>query len=163
MQESARQQTTEPQPAETLIPRASAGGVIVNRAGEILLVQQHNNSWSLPKGGINEGESEYEAALREIKEETGLTALTLVGELGSYERYSIGKDGMGETKEWGSRKRTFFLFKTDEVVAGGFNDPDGEITKVRWVTVDEAVVLLTHPKDKEFLDSITPNIKAIIT
>ena len=146
-----------------MMPRASAGGVIVNRAGEILLVQQHNNSWSLPKGGINEGESEYEAALREIKEETGLTKLTLVGELGSYERYSIGLDGVGETKEWGSRKRTFFLFKTDEVVAGGFNDPDGEVTAVRFVSLVEARDLLTHPKDKEFLDSITPNIKAIIT
>jgi len=145
-----------------MIPRASAGGVIINGDGKLLLVQQHNNSWSFPKGGVNEGESELDAALREIREETGLTKLEFVADLGSYERYSIGLDGVGESKEWGSRKRTFFLFKTDEEVAADFNDPDGEVTATRWVSTDEARTLLTHPKDKEFLDSVAPKIKDII-
>ena len=143
-------------------PRPSAGGVIVNAEGKILLVQQHNNSWSFPKGGVNGGESELDAALREIKEETGLTELVYVGPLGSYERYSIGKDGLGETVEWGSRKRTFFLFTTTEPVGSSFTDPDGEVTEVRWVTPDGALALLSHPKDKEFLQSVLPKINDII-
>jgi putative (di)nucleoside polyphosphate hydrolase len=144
------------------IPRASAGGVIVNPAGQILLVQQHNNSWSFPKGGVNEGESDFDAALREIAEETGLTKLEYVGPLGSYERYSISLDGKSETKDWGSRKRTFFLFKTADPVADGFNDPDGEVTDVRFVSLDEAHELLTHPKDKEFLTSVRAKVEAAI-
>lgn len=144
------------------IPRASAGGVIINDEGRVLVVQQHNNAWSFPKGGVHEGESELDAALREIREETGLTELELISDLGSYERYSIGLDGVGETKEWGSRKRTFFLFKTNEDVAANFNDLDGEVTDIRWVSTDEAHNLLTHPKDKEFLDSVIPKIKDII-
>lgn len=143
------------------IPRNSAGGVVVNPEGKLLVVQQHNNSWSFPKGGVNEGEAELEAALREIREETGLTKLEFEGPLGSYERYSIGLDGIGETKEWGSRKRTFFLFKTTEELSGSFNDPDGEITAVRFVTVDEALALLTHPKDKEFLEKNAAKIKSL--
>ena len=145
-----------------MTPRPSAGGVIINGDGNLLLVQQHNNSWSFPKGGVHEGESELDAALREIREETGLTELELISDLGSYERYSIGLDGVAESKEWGSRKRTFFLFKTDEDVARDFNDPDGEVTDTRWVSTDEAHKLLTHPKDKEFLDSVIPKIKDII-
>jgi 8-oxo-dGTP pyrophosphatase MutT (NUDIX family) len=148
--------------SENFVPRASAGGVIVNGEGNILLVQQHNNSWSFPKGGINEGESEYQAALREIREETGLTKLEFVEPLGSYERYSINLAGTGETKDWGSRKRTFFLFKTSEPLHDGFNDPDGEVTAMRFVSLEQAHELLTHPKDKEFLESITPKIKAIL-
>jgi putative (di)nucleoside polyphosphate hydrolase len=144
------------------MPKNSSGGIIVNAQGKIVLVEQHNNSWAFPKGGIEEGESEMDAALREVREETGLTELEYLGPLGSYERYSIGRDGTGETKEWGSRKRTFFLFKTTEDIPAGFNDPDGEITAVRWASVDEALNLLTHPKDKEFLESVRPRINAIL-
>ena len=133
---------------------------MVNHEGKLLVVQQHNNSWSFPKGGVNEGESEYDAALREIREETGLTELELVCELGSYERYSIGLDGIGETKEGGSRKRTFFLFTTGEELSGAFDDPEGEITAVRFAAADEALALLTHPKDKEFLERNIAKIKS---
>lgn len=144
------------------MPKNSAGGVIVNAEGKVLLVQQHNNSWSFPKGQVDGAESEREAALREIREETGFTKIEYIGDLGSYERYSIGLDGIGENKEWGSRKRTFFLFKALEDIPPDFNDPDGEITAVRWATPEEALELLTHPKDKEFLEKNIPKIKAII-
>lgn len=53
----------------------SAGGVVLNSKNEILVVSQvspNSISWSLPKGHINENESVFDAAKREIKEETGL-------------------------------------------------------------------------------------------
>ena len=43
----------------------SAGGVVVNDYGKILVVNQRGTSWSLPKGHIEENESEVEAAKRE--------------------------------------------------------------------------------------------------
>jgi 8-oxo-dGTP pyrophosphatase MutT (NUDIX family) len=124
-------------------------------------VFQHSNSWSFPKGKLNPGESELEAAKREIGEETGVTDLTVVQELGSYERYSIAKDGVSEIKDWGLRKRTIFLFTTRQTEVQS-HDPDNEISQVRWVTLDEALQLLTHPKDKEFLASVKPGILAIL-
>lgn len=136
----------------------AAGGVVVGPQGKIVLVEQHNNSWSLPKGGVEEGESTLVAALREIHEETGLNDLRLIGELGSYERNSIGPDGVGETTEWGNRKRTFFLFLTSTAEV---HSPGDEVTSVRWVTVDEALGLLTHPKDREFLQSKKEVIEAV--
>lgn len=140
----------------------AAGGVVLGPEGKIVLVEQHNNSWSFPKGGVEEGETQLQAALREVKEETGLEELELVEELGSYERLSINREGTGETDDWGSRRRTIFLFKllVDEPFAP--HDPDGEVTNARWATLDEALALLTHPKDKEFLVSVRGKIEAAL-
>ena len=137
-------------------PRASAGGIILNPEGKVLLVRQHNNSWSFPKGGIEPNETPLMAARREIAEEAGITELTLLSELGSYERYSIAKDGVGEQTALGLRPRTLFLFSTHATPK-----PDNvETTDVRWVTTDEALELLTHPKDKEFFESVRDKIEA---
>src|SRR4051812_13377296 len=97
-----------------MVPRNSAGGVVLGPDNNILLVNQHNNSWSFPKGGLDAGESELEAAKREIREEAGLTELQYIGELGSYERYSLNKDATQEDASLGLRKRTLFLFRTEQ-------------------------------------------------
>lgn len=137
----------------------SAGGVVVGPDGRIVLVEQHNNSWSLPKGGVETGETLLEAAKREIYEETGLSNLVLVGELGSFERKSIGLDGKSETDEFGVRRRTFFLFTTPETE---LMPHDKEASAARWVSPEEAIELLSHPKDKEFLRSVLPKVKSAI-
>ncbi len=139
----------------------AAGGVVVGADKKIIVVEQHGNSWGLPKGGVEEGEMLIDAARREIGEETGVMTLEYVGELGSYERKSIGLDGRGETDMFGSRLRTFFLFTTQESALAP-KDPDHEITQVRFVTIDEALALLTHPKDREFLLSVRPRIEAAL-
>jgi len=143
------------------VPREAAGGVVVNDEGKILLVEQHGNSWSFPKGGVEDGETPLRAAVREIQEETGLEGsdLVYVSELGSYERYSVGPGGVGENKEWGYRTRTFFLFKTSKQELSPY-DPEGEITEARWTTIDEALALLNHPKDREFLHDVRGKIEA---
>ena len=139
-------------------PRISAGGVVLGEDGRIVLVRQHSNSWSLPKGGIEEGELLVECAHREMEEETGIKELELIKELGAYERYSIAHGGVGEDHDRPMGHRTFFLFKTTEHELKP-SDPDGEITEARWVTIDEALSLLTHPKDVAFLASIRDRIR----
>ena len=44
----------------------TAGGIIMNEYNEVVIVNQNHDSWSLPKGHIDPGESPLEAALREI-------------------------------------------------------------------------------------------------
>src|SRR5665213_2859515 len=143
----------------TNMPRNTAGGIIVNPKGEIVVVEQNGNSWAFPKGGIEAGESEFEAALREISEETGLGAndLEYIGELGSYVRYSIGIDGKGEDTSRPPSTRTFYLFKAKKE---DLLPQDGEITQIRWMSVDGALIRLTHSKDREFLEGIRAKIEA---
>jgi 8-oxo-dGTP pyrophosphatase MutT (NUDIX family) len=85
----------------------SAGGIVLDRDGLILVVNQNSTSWSLPKGHIEEGEDKLTAARREIYEEAGITELSLVRNLGFYQRYKIGIDGVEDESEL----KTIYMFR----------------------------------------------------
>lgn len=127
----------------------SASGVVINKKGEVLVVNQKGNSWSLPKGHIEAREDAMNAAKREIYEESGVTALEFIRGLGSYERYGIGKKGR-ELK-----MITMFLFRTNE---DSLRPVDPDNPEARWVHKEEVAELLTHPKDKEFFGRISKEI-----
>ncbi len=86
-----------------------AGGVaLCNKKGAILVALTHENNYPnfvLPKGHIERGENAEQAAIREIKEETGLTNLNLICKLGIKERLDATK------KYW--KKTDYFLFTTE--------------------------------------------------
>ncbi len=123
----------------------SAGGIVLNRKGEVLVVSQHGTSWSLPKGHIDSGEDALETAKREIYEESGIKKLALIRELGNYTRTRIGKNG-GENKSE-KKKIHMFLFKTPE---SRLKPVDPHNPEARWVTPAAVPKLLTHKKDKQF-------------
>ena len=123
----------------------SAGGVVTNDEGRVLVVNQHGTSWSLPKGHLDPGESSLEAARREIYEESGIRELELVRELGTYERYKIGVHGGDDRSEL--KVITMFLFRTSEKVLRPM-DPDNP--EARWVERANVASLLTHERDKQF-------------
>ena len=133
----------------------SAGGVILNPEGLIVIVSQRGTSWSLPKGHIDEGEDLLTAAKREVLEETGISELTFVKELGTYERYRGGiVPGTDDTTEL--KEITLYLFKTEQVELCPQDEHNPE---ARWVTKEEVVEMLTHKKDKEFFESIMKDMK----
>lgn len=136
-----------------MIHTESAGGVVVNGEGRVLLVSQHGTSWSLPKGHLEEGETPLEAARREIREESGVTRLELIRPLGSYSRHRLGADG-GEDR---SELKTIhlFLFHTDESDLAPLDPANPE---ARWVEREQVAGLLTHAKDREFFASILKSI-----
>lgn len=123
----------------------SAGGVVTNDEGKVLVVSQHGTSWSLPKGHIDPGENALEAARREIYEESGVRDLELVRELGTYERHKIGANGGEDRSEL--KAITMFLFRTKEKSLRPV-DPDNP--EAKWVERSKVAPLLTHEKDKEF-------------
>jgi len=132
----------------------SAGGVVVNVKGEVIVVDQNGNSWSLPKGHLEAGEDSLSAARREIYEETGVKNLVLVKELGSYERFPTRIND--EVEDYAKLKSiTLFLFRTDEVALKPI-DPNNH--EARWVAKEKVAELLTHPKDKDFFLSILKEI-----
>lgn len=50
----------------------SAAAIVLNEAGEILLIKGPRRGWEMPGGQVEEGESIKDAAIREVKEETGI-------------------------------------------------------------------------------------------
>jgi ADP-ribose pyrophosphatase YjhB (NUDIX family) len=127
----------------------SAGGVVTNHEGEVLVVSQNGTAWSLPKGHIDPGEDALVAAKREIYEESGIRDLEFIRELGSYERHKIGVDGGDDPSDL--KVITMFLFRTSQKSLRPI-DPDHP--EAKWVEKAEVARLLTHEKDKEFFRSV---------
>jgi 8-oxo-dGTP pyrophosphatase MutT (NUDIX family) len=124
----------------------SAGGIVLNAKHQVLVVQQNKNSWSLPKGHVDPGESALEAARREIREEAGITDLDLLRDLGAYSRAKIGQGGLNDLSEM--KVMRMFLFKTD---SAKLKLCDPAISAARWLSPEAAVQRLTHPRDRAFL------------
>lgn len=132
----------------------SAGGIIINSKGQVAIASQFGISWSFPKGHVEKGEDLITAARREVYEETGITELEYIEELGSYTRSVMGREhivikGLKKTIH-------FFLFKTNQKVLKPV-DPDNP--EARWVEKDEVLNYLRHDADKEFFESIITKIK----
>jgi 8-oxo-dGTP pyrophosphatase MutT (NUDIX family) len=132
-----------------MIKTRSAGGVVTNNEGKVLVVSQRGTSWSLPKGHIDPGENALVAAKREIYEESGIRDLELIRELGTYERHKIGVDGGDDPSEL--KKITMFHFRTSET---SLRPVDPENPEAKWVEKAKVAELLTHKKDKEFFRRI---------
>lgn len=131
----------------------SAGGVVMNQMGQILIVSQPRKTWSLPKGHIEPDETVMAAARREIYEESGISELVYVKDLGSYERFKLGKFGDDDIKEL--KTLTFFQFTTPQMI---LNPIDKKHAEARWVGPDEVADFLSHEKDKLFFLSIKDSL-----
>ena len=127
----------------------TAGAVIKNSKGEVAIVDQGDGTYTLPKGKCKKGEKLLDTAIREIYEEVGLTKLQLIKKLGTYKRYEM-KEGGGENVNV-LKIIHIFLFKTDEEILA---PQEGDIKAGLWVEKKAVTRYLTHPKDREFFESI---------
>ena len=64
--------------------RSGVGIILLNRENKIFVAKRIDNPknfWQMPQGGVDEGEDYYEAALRELKEETSIVSVELIKEI----------------------------------------------------------------------------------
>jgi 8-oxo-dGTP diphosphatase len=123
-------------PSDRVIP---AGGGVVWRTGDdgtletAVIHRPRYDDWSLPKGKLDAGEHVLQAAVREVAEETGLTAV--VGRRSLTTRYPI-PEGLKTVDYWLMR------------AVGGEFEPNHEVDELRWLPVDAASALLSHEHDR---------------
>jgi 8-oxo-dGTP pyrophosphatase MutT (NUDIX family) len=104
----------------------------------------------LPKGHIDPGETPEEAALREVREETGVDAefITHLGEV----RYWYARGGRRVPKAV-----TFYLFRYR---AGGIEDHDDEVEDARWMPIEQAARELTYEGERAIVARALSRLRA---
>lgn len=86
--------------------RPAVGIVLLNETRQIFIGQRLDSTleaWQMPQGGIDPGETPEAAAWRELAEETGVTAATIIGRSKGQHDYDLPADLQG--KLWGGRFR----------------------------------------------------------
>jgi 8-oxo-dGTP pyrophosphatase MutT (NUDIX family) len=130
-------------PAPELV--LAAGGVVWRRGPdgivEVVLVHRPRyDDWSLPKGKLDPGETDEQAALREVEEET-----TLQARLGSELPSTTYLDRSGK------HKRVRYWAMT---VVDGSPSACNEVDAAVWLPVEEAARRLTYSRDVEVLGAL---------
>jgi 8-oxo-dGTP diphosphatase len=127
-------------PPQTELVQA-AGGLVVRRRGGVLeLVVVHRpvqHDWSFPKGKLESGETFETAALREVREETGMSC-----ELLRFIGHTEYVDRKGRPKA--------VAYWIMEATGGSFS-PNEEVDELRWLSLDEASRMLSYPRDQELV------------
>ena len=127
----------------------SAGGVVYRReddAVDLALAARRTRrgqlAWGLAKGAIEQGESDEQAAVREVLEETGLEA-EVEGDLGDI-RYFYVWEGVRV------RKRVhFFLMRA---TGGDVANHDSEMEEVRWFPLRTAIKRASYKGEREVIE-----------
>jgi 8-oxo-dGTP diphosphatase len=126
---------------------SSAGGVIFRRtvAGfeTALIATKGKVIWTLPKGIIDKGEQTEAAALREIREETGLTG-KIVSPLDT-------KSYWFYLKNENIRYRKTVVYFLVEYVSGAICNSCPEVDEAEWFPIDNAIKKLSYKSDREVL------------
>lgn len=143
-----RRRRRKPRQREPVRKEVSAGGVVYRRDGETIEVvlasrrtRRGELAWGLAKGGIEEGETREQAAVREVREETGYTAEI--------------EASLGETKYFYVWETTrirktvhFFLMRC---TGGDPHDRDDEMEEVRWFPLDRALKRAAYRGERDVL------------
>jgi len=129
------------------LEQISAGGVAyreVDGTIEIAVILTHpEHRWQLPKGMIDEGETEEQAALREVREEAGIEA-ELIAPIDRTE-YWFMADRDGVRSRFHKHVHWFLM----RYVSGDVTQHDHEVSESRWATVDKALELLVFKNERE--------------
>jgi 8-oxo-dGTP diphosphatase len=109
---------------------------------EVLLVhREYYNDWGFPKGKQDPGELLPETAVRELREEAGLSVK--LGRKLDIIRYQVG-DQDKEVHFWASKVK-------DKAIKKQKFEANAEIAKCEWVRAEQALELLTYEHDKNLL------------
>jgi len=124
----------------------AAGGAVWrvstrHRLKVVLIHRPRYDDWSLPKGKLRPGETHLDAALREIREETGLDCEP--GPALPDVRYIHRKGRPKRVRYWAM-----------QVVGGDFT-PNDEVDEIRWFRVEDAAERLTYTHDLPVLAALT--------
>ena len=114
----------------------AAGGIVINNRKEILFIFR-NKKWDLPKGKAEKNETISQTALREVKEETGISDLTIVKPKDkTYHIFKKGKKNYLKETYWFEMKSNYNKSFTPQINEG--------ITRVEWISQEKISLIMKN-------------------
>ena len=152
---------------ESLPYRPCVGVMLINAQGLIFAAQRIDSTspaWQMPQGGIDDGEKPRDAALRELVEETGITAdlVQFIAKTDDWVTYDLPPDLLG--KVWGGKYRgqrqKLFLYRylgRDDQVQIATDHP--EFSSWRWIGAD-AMIASIVPFKRGVYETVVATFRA---
>jgi len=135
-----------------------AGGIVLGDGGTVALVRNSKETlWFFPKGHVQDGETDEDAARREIAEEAGLHDLEHIDDLGTYERPRIHKNQSYIPSEVKDIHMYLFAAPMHAEVS-----PSMEIVEAKWVPYREVVGHLADAKDRVWYVSVFERVREAV-
>ena len=153
-------------PSTRFLPyRPCAGTMVINRAGLVFIGRRTDGPehvdathvWQMPQGGIDEDEDPYEAALRELYEETSIRSVQKLGEIAEWLTYDLpgnvakkawGGKYRGQKQKWYALRFTGNEGEINITEPGGGHEP--EFVEWKWVAMRELPELVIPFKRRTY-------------
>ena len=122
-------------------------GAVIFDGDKVLVIQQVKGHWGFPKGHVEEGETEVETAIREIKEETNLDVE--IDETHRYVETYSPEEGI-------EKDVVFFIAKK---IGGEIKVQEEEVKCTEWLLPEEAMERLTFESSKSILNKVMKDLE----
>ena len=123
--------------------RSGVGIVVLNEKNQVFLAKRIDNPknfWQMPQGGVDKGEEYYDAAVRELKEETSIKTISLIKEIDDLTTYLLPNHLIGiiwKGKYKGQKQKWFVVRFNGEEKEININTEHPEFLDWKWVSIDD--------------------------
>ena len=123
--------------------RSGVGIVVLNEKNQVFLAKRIDNPknfWQMPQGGVDKGEKYYNAALRELKEETSIQTVSLIKEIDGLTTYFLPDHLVGiiwKGKYKGQKQKWFVVRFNGEEKEINIKTKYPEFLDWKWVNIDD--------------------------
>ena len=123
--------------------RSGVGIVVLNEKNQVFLAKRIDNPknfWQMPQGGVDKGEEYYDAAIRELKEETSIKTISLIKEIDDLTTYLLPNHLIGiiwKGKYKGQKQKWFIVRFNGEEKEININTKHPEFLDWKWVNIDD--------------------------
>ena len=147
--------------------RLGVGIVVLNKKNQVFVgkrIDNPGNSWQMPQGGVDKNENFFQAAKRELAEETGIKSVKLIKELDGWFKYDLAKYLLGKIwkgKYRGQKQKWFvmkFIGENDEI---NIKTKNPEFFDWKWIEFSKLPGIAVHFK-ADIYKKIKKELKSLI-
>ena len=147
--------------------RNGVGVAVLNKHNKVFVAKRIDNRqefWQMPQGGVNKGENSLSAALRELREETSIISVKLISEINETITYELPNELLGiiwKGKYRGQKQKWYIMRFNGKDSEINLKTKNPEFFEWKWIDVDYITDVVVKFKLHVY-KKIQDEIKAIL-